>query len=290
MDLNAIRMFISAVQTGSFSKAAEKLQIPLSTVSRNINELEKSLKIQLFERAKTGVTPTVTGQRFYEKIYHNIDAILDAERNLHNDEQQLSGLLRIATPPSFFPAWQVIQTFQKQYPNVQVQCAVSERMTDFFVDGIDIAFRSHKLIDGRVHAHKWLDVKKVLVATPEFITEYGEPKTLAELSKFPIAGYGDNGILQVERMFDNAEIELSAKFVTNDYQAILDYSLQGLAIGSLPPYCAQKQLENGNLIEILPNAPKYTHQIYLVYPTHKHPSALLKAFVAFCLKHSSTEN
>ncbi|VEI47577.1 LysR family transcriptional regulator [Actinobacillus equuli] len=62
-----------------------------------------------------------------------MEAILEAERNLHHDEQQLSGLLRITTPPSYFPAWKIIRDFQQRYPNVQIQCTASERITDFLL-------------------------------------------------------------------------------------------------------------------------------------------------------------
>ncbi|WGE68860.1 LysR family transcriptional regulator [Actinobacillus equuli subsp. haemolyticus] len=283
MDLNAIRMFICAVQMGSLSKAAEKLQLPLSTLSRNISELEKNLRIQLLERAKTGVTPTVAGQKFYEQTYLNMEAILEAERNLHHDEQQLSGLLRITTPPSYFPAWKIIRDFQQRYPNIQIQCTASERITDFFADGVDVAFRFYRESDDRVIAKKLTEVGQMLVATPAFLAKFGTPNSLEELQHFPLAGYGENGRLRLEKMFLQQNIELPAYFVSNDFQAILEYALHDCAIGFLPPYCVEQYLTSGQLVEILPNEPKYQHQMYLVYPSHKHPSAVLKAFVKFCL-------
>ncbi|QPB41920.1 LysR family transcriptional regulator [Rodentibacter haemolyticus] len=80
MDLNAVRMFVGVVQAGSFSKAAEKLQIPIVTISRNIRELENQLNTQLLERAKMGVTPTLAGQKFYEQSYLSIDMLLGSAR------------------------------------------------------------------------------------------------------------------------------------------------------------------------------------------------------------------
>lgn len=282
IDLNAMRMFICAVQMGSFSKAAEKLQLPLSTLSRNISELEKSLQIQLLERAKTGVTPTVAGQKFYEQTYLNMEAIFEAERQLYHNEQQLGGLLRIATPPSYFPAWQKIRQFQQRYPNVEVQCSASERITDFLADGIDVAFRFFQVSDERIIAKKLGEQEQMVVATPAFLAKFGTPKTLAELAEYPLAGYGENGRLRLEKMFLNQAVNLRGHFVSNDFQAILDYTLNNATIGFLPPYCIEKHLETGDLVELLPDEPKYKHQMYLVYPSHKHPSALLKAFVEFC--------
>lgn len=283
IDLNAMRMFICAVQMGSFSKAAEKLQLPLSTLSRNISELEKSLQIQLLERAKTGVTPTVAGQKFYEQTYLNMEAIFEAERQLYHNEQQLGGLLRIATPPSYFPAWQKIRQFQQRYPNVQVQCSASERITDFFADGIDVAFRFFQASDDRIIAKKLGEVEQKLVATPAFLTKFGTPKTLAELAQYPLAGYGENGQLRLEKILLQQAINLHGYFVSNDFQAILDCTLNDTAIGILPPYCVEKWLNSGELVEVLTSEPKYQYPIYLIYPSHKHPSALLKAFVEFCV-------
>lgn len=84
MNLNALSLFVSVVQDGSLSKASERLNVPIATISRQITELEKSLNIQLFDRKKSGVKPTMAGQKLYEQVYQNIDNLLQVEKHSLN--------------------------------------------------------------------------------------------------------------------------------------------------------------------------------------------------------------
>lgn len=284
MDLNAVRMFVGVVQAGSFSRASERLGIPLATLSRNIADLERHVQVQLLERARTGVTPTLAGQKFYEQSYLAIDSLLDAERHLHSDEQTLNGRLRIATPPTFLPAWEWVARFQQQYPNVQVHCAVGARLMDFHADGIDAAFRIGDLHTDNVIARKIGQIGSTLVAAPAFIRRHGVPKALDELAGFPCATWSDGGAPDYRQVFLATPPAIQTRFSSNDLHAVLHYVLQGQAIGVLAPYCVAPALASGALVEILPDEPRHTHPVHLIYPAHKHPSALLKTFVGFCLQ------
>ncbi|WP_373740760.1 LysR family transcriptional regulator [Neisseria sp.] len=284
MDLNAVRMFVGVVQAGSFSKASERLGIPLATLSRNIAALEKSLGIQLLERAKTGVAPTLTGQKFYEQSCLGIDSLLEAERHLRQDEQQFSGKLRIATPPSFLPAWDWMAQFQQRYPNVQVHCTVSARLMDFFSDGIDAAFRFGDLHTDNVIAKPVARFGSILAASPQFVQQHGIPQTLGQLARFPCATWSDGGAPDFGRIFRRTPPPLNTVFSSNDLHAVLHHALQGRSIAILPPYCAAEALQNGSLTEVLPDEPKHDYPVHLIYPAHKHPSALLQAFAAFCME------
>ncbi|MCP2040761.1 DNA-binding transcriptional LysR family regulator [Neisseria sp. HSC-16F19] len=286
MNLNAVRMFVDVAQTGSFSKSASKLDIPIATLSRNISELEKSLNCQLLIRHKTGVSTTVAGQRFYEQSLGGIEQLLIAERNLSDDEQNLSGQLRIATPPSFSPAWDVIAAFSRAYPNVAVHCTASGRLMDFFADGIDVAFRIGELHTDTVIAKKLFDSDTALVATPEFLAKWGAPTQLADLSRLPVATWSESGqvVYPYQQLFANGLPRLDFRFTSNSLEAVLYYVRQHLAVGLVPPYVVQEWLNRGELTELFANEVKSKHDVHLIYPAHRHQSAVLKAFVGFCVE------
>lgn len=112
MNLNALSLFVAVIKHGSLSKTAEKLGVPIATISRQISELEKSLQIQLFDRQKSGVKPTMAGQKLYDEVHLSIDNLLNAKQVLLDDEQNLKGVLRISAPPAFEPSLWWIGKFQ----------------------------------------------------------------------------------------------------------------------------------------------------------------------------------
>ncbi|WP_227503116.1 LysR family transcriptional regulator [Moraxella bovoculi] len=103
MNLNTLHLFVAIVQTGSLSKASERTGVPIATISRQIAELEKHLQIQLFDRQKSGVKPTMAGQKLYDEVHLSIDNLLNTKQVLFDDEQNLKGVLRISTVPACEP-------------------------------------------------------------------------------------------------------------------------------------------------------------------------------------------
>ncbi|QPB41921.1 LysR substrate-binding domain-containing protein [Rodentibacter haemolyticus] len=152
-------------------------------------------------------------------------------------------------------------------------------------DGIDVAFRLGDLHTDNVIAKKIIEVGSALVATPEFIAQFDKPETLPDLAHFRYATWGNSCSVGSLNIFTAPIPPLTMSFTSNDLQVVLHYVLQGLAIGILPPYAVQEALQAGELVEIFTNQPKKRHNVHLIYPSHKHPSAVLKAFVEFCLKH-----
>ena len=130
MDLNAAQMFVSVVQAGSLSAAAQRTGIPLPTLSRRIRELERELKVQLLERSARGTRLTDAGTRLYEHATRGIEAFVEAEQAVRSDQARLRGRLRLSLPTPFEPWWELLGAFQRHYPDIQLSVYSTDRRVD----------------------------------------------------------------------------------------------------------------------------------------------------------------
>ncbi|WGE77800.1 LysR family transcriptional regulator [Actinobacillus equuli subsp. haemolyticus] len=282
MDLNNLRLFVAVYQAESFSKAAEQLAMPVATVSRRIAEFEKSLSTQLFDRYKTGVKPTALGLQLYEKVYLSLDNLTQATQDFIGEQQELSGYLRISTVSACEPIWAAIAEFQAEYPQVKVHCQATDRVLDLVEDGIDIAFRMGDLHTENVIARKMMDLNAVLVAHPNFLARYGTPKTPQDLTALPFACRARAGQKSATLQLGEQAVKIEPIFTSNDVYAIAHQAKNAHAICQLPDYMAQELTEKFGLVELMSDYPTQTYPIHAIYPTHRHPSAIMKTFLGFC--------
>lgn len=281
MDLNAVRFFVAVLQAGSFTQASKRLNIPISTLSRKISELEKQLNRQLFDRSKTGVKPTVQGQQLYEQVHLDIDSLLNTERHLTQDNQQINGILRVSSMIGFDKVWDLLGEFQQRYSQVQVYCQATDRVVDLVADGIDVAFRAGKLHTENVIARPVFDISLVWVASPMLLEKLGTPIQLNDLADYPLAGYARLGQPHLLFETNKTTLKLPCVFSSNDNASVLHLAQLGQVIALIPIYTAQQYIASGELVQILKDYPSKSHQVHALYLPHRHQSAVVKAFIAF---------
>ncbi|MCF4991706.1 LysR family transcriptional regulator, partial [Pseudomonas gessardii] len=177
MDLNAVNMFVSVVQAGSLSAAADRLGVPLPTLSRRVRELERQLKVQLLERSVRGTRLTDAGTRLYEHASRGVEALAEGEQAVISDQAQLKGRLRLSLPPAFEPWWELLAAFQRRYPDIRVHAYTTERRVDLVEDGIDVALRVGTITHETMVARQVLSYRHVLVASPLLVERLGMPDT-----------------------------------------------------------------------------------------------------------------
>lgn len=279
MDFNAVRMFVSVAQTGSLSAAAERLSIPLPTLSRRIRELEQQLKVQLLERSVRGTKLTDSGMRLYEHASRGIEALIEGEQAVISDQAQLKGRLRLSLPPSFEPWWDLLAAFQRQYPQIQLSVYTTARRIDLIEDGVDVALRVGTIAHETLVARRMLTYRHVLVASPALIERLGAPDTVEALYSYPCAVWtqGGNATWQLGDQPFTPDSILS----TNDYAHLRSRALAGDVVTELPPFLAANAIREGTLVALLANHPLPEQQINLLYPSHRHPSAIVRAYLDF---------
>ncbi|MDV5139790.1 LysR family transcriptional regulator (plasmid) [Chimaeribacter arupi] len=290
MDFNATKLFIAVVKAGSFSAASEKIGVPVSTLSRKINELEQALSVQLLERSRLGVKPTHKGQQFFEQARLGLELLEEAQKNVQSIHK-LQGKLRISVPPNFPLWWDLLADFQQHYPDIKIFSHSSDRVVDLFEDGIDVALRMGDLHTEDVIAKPVMTVNGVFVASPELLARCGAPKTLADLARFPVVGWENLNQGFFEWVSGAEKVKFEPFFSTNNVQGLCHYAVKGMGVTLLLDFLAKPYLESGVLVELLPDLPKHPVPLHLVYARRKHPSAIMMAYLDFCsawlAKHAS---
>lgn len=281
MDFNAAKLFIAVVNAGSFSAASEKMAMPVSTLSRKINELEQALNARLLNRSRQGVKPTYEGQQFFEQARLGVELLEDAQKSV-TAAHRLQGKLRLSVPPNFSLWWDLLLEFQQRYPDIKVFCHSSERIVDLFEDGVDVALRLGNVNIDDVIAKPVMTVETLFVASPKLLARYGTPKTLAEMAQLPVAGWESLNHGAFEWHAGAEKVKYEPLFSTNNSQALLHYALSGACVSQLLDFSARPRLESGELMQLLPGTASQSLPLFLVYARHKHPSALVRAYLDFC--------
>ncbi len=282
MDLNAIRMFITIARSGSLSAASEQIDVSIPTLSRKMAELEKSLNVQLLERSNQGVQLTAVGQQFFEQTKDNVEGLISTEWQLKNNQQAIEGKLRISLPPNLTTWWKLISDFQQRYPKVEIFCQSSERHIDLIDEGFDFALRFGELNTDQLVAKKMGESRSLVVASPEFLAQYGSPQTPEQLANYPLISYASSNEQAWKWQLDGNILPLKFKLTANDKRLLIEYALKGIAITYLPNIFIQQEIEQGKLVVLFDELTTPIVPINLLYPRHRYPSSIMRVFLTFC--------
>lgn len=281
MNLNTLHLFVAVIQYGSLSKASERTGVPIATISRQISDLEQELNLQLLDRKKSGVKPTMAGQRLYEQVYLPLEQLGSAKDVLLGEQSHLKGRLRISASPACEPVLAWIGDFQTAYPNIQVHCTLTDRVQDLFADGIDVAFRLGQLHGEQFIAKKVGELGSKWVAHPDLLAKLGTPKSLADLSHFPIAVWERNESPMVRLGRGKQALEMPYLFASNDSYALEYMAKQGKAIAQLADFTADRLIKENGLVEVLADVESAKLDITMIYAQHRYPPSIVRAFVGF---------
>lgn len=285
MDLNAARMFVAVVQAGSLTAAAHKLGIPLPTLSRRMRELERQLKVQLLERSAQGTRLTDAGARLYEHANRGVEALLEAEQAVVSDQARLKGRLRLSLPSPFEPWWELLMAFQQRYPDIQVNVHATERRVDLVADGIDVALRVGTIVHEAMVARRIFSYRHILVASPSLLQRCGIPEQPEDLHRFPCAVWSAGIDVQARWPLGQQVIDPAELLSSNDYRHLCALAVGGHAVTELPPFMASGPIREKRLVPLLPRHPLPERSIHLLYPSHRHPSTIVRTYLDFCEAH-----
>lgn len=283
MDLNSVDMFVSVVQAGSFSGAAKKSGIPVATLSRRVSELEKELGVRLMERSTRHLRLNEAGNILFDYAVRGLQELSAAKLAIENREKELRGSLRLSLPPNFEPWWQLLQNFQLRYSNVNIEIFVTERKIDLIEDGIDVALRVGDVYHQSSVGRKIVAYRHLLVASPEYIRKFREPRLPDDLSELPCASWNmklDKCVWQL----GDSRIEIQPFLQVNDFSHLIYLALQGQCITEVPPFLVKKEIADGRLIPLLSDYPCPEVELSLLYPSRHQLSRIVRVYVDYCLQ------
>src|SRR5580658_3710998 len=182
--LEAIRMFVRVVDSGSFSAVAREAGIGQPAVSKQIAALESRLGAQLLRRTSRSLSVTQAGQDFYESAVRLVDDLETAVSRVGRGQTAPSGLIRVTLAPVFGRVHVLprLGEFFARFPDIVVEIVVTDRAVDLVQEGVDVAIHNGPLTDSSVVARKIAATPVVTVATPEHLKRYGEPRSPATLT------------------------------------------------------------------------------------------------------------
>jgi len=285
-DLNQIRIFCQVAQLQSFTQAAHKLGIEKSTVSNKVNQLEAHLGVKLLQRTTRRVTLTDAGSQYLQYCQNALEQLKQGQELVSGLQQQAVGNLRIAVPQNFADIVlpNIITPFLTQHPKVNLEVQQGLQQVDLIKEGFDLAIRASfsQVTDSSLIYRKIYQSKRIFVASPKHVAEFGMAKNVQQLTQQPyIASYAaDSQDVSFNQVLSQGKWHtLQARLSVNSMPAITHAVEAGLGFAILPIGMAKKQLEAGQLLQIAPQVTLTDSEIYLVYPSRLGQPAILKAFI-----------
>lgn len=285
--IRAMQIFSRVVEAGSFAGAAKTLSIPRSTVSRSVQELEKTLGVSLLRRTTRSLRLTPNGSVYYEHCQQVLLEIENVEAMLSNNAAQPRGLLRVDMTSSFARAvvLPAIDGFLNRYPDLDLVLTLGDRPVDLMQEGLDCVVRagtpqsSALLVARNIGSFEW-----ITRASPAYLKRQGAPRSLDDLANHQVVEFhsGRTG-RATDWHFDVAEgertISTHGRLAVNDTDAYISCGLEGLGLIRIASFLAEPYLQDGSLIRVLPEHRGEQVPLSVLYPRNRHLSPSVRAFV-----------
>jgi DNA-binding transcriptional LysR family regulator len=301
--LNAMQAFVRVVESGSFSAVARETNTSQSSVSKQVAALERDLGVRLLNRTTRSLALTEAGERYFEQARRLVAEISEAEAELRQGEQQLSGWLRVAASVGYGRLMLLpqVKSFLASHPNVKVDLKLNDGFIDLVEAGIDVAIRIGELADSSLVASRMGSTKRVLIASSSYLRAL--PKGL-KVPREPKDLLDHNCIVYSELATQNAwtfkagpgasasvgsQITIHAKgnLQTNSSEVIRASVLSGMGIGYSPTWLFEDEMEKGDLKVLLPEWPTPALPVHIVSPPQRRQSAKVQAFVRHLTERAS---
>lgn len=287
-DLNALIIFARVAETQSFSEAARRLNMPISTVSRKVADLEDQLGVRLLERSTRSMRLTDIGADVFAEAQRGANISEAVQSIVSNQLTEVRGLLRLSAPPSIADSVlaPILIAFQASYPRVRVHVLVTDRFVDHIAEGVDLVFRVGALKDSSLVARTILTYRRRLLASPDYLSGRKSPTSPAELVDQNLLAFS---YLTGEHSwtFCKGEASETIRFqphlAMNDYAGLATALASGSGIGDLPPIVRPDYFQSGKLVEVMPDWTFRAEPLHMVHLGNRHiprPVRLFKDFAS----------
>lgn len=284
MNIEHLKLFVRLASTHNISMAGQELGLSPAVASAHINKLEEGLGVRLVHRTTRKVSLTEEGQAFLphaEEVLATVEAARGAVGVGHSAP---TGTLRVTAPASFgrlhlVPA---LKGFMAAYPELTVDFRFSDSIIDMVEGGFDVAIRLAELKDSTLVARKLAPDRRIIVASPEYLEKHGTPKTPQELADHKcvtLIGL-ENWVFEAEE--GQYAFRASGSFRTDNGDAMRDACIDGLGVSINSIWSVYKQLQAGELVEILEDYPLVMNaSIWAVYPSSRLIAPKVRAFIDY---------
>lgn len=282
-----MQVFVSVVELGSFSAAANAARLSPAMVSKHINALEKRLGATLLQRTTRSSHLTEIGRGYYQNCKEILLQIAQAEAGAEVMRGKAKGLLSISAPVWFgtMRLAPLVADFLLEYPEVSVDLSLTDRFVDIIDEGVDVAIRIGELDDSSYIAKKLSLFEVVVCASPAYLQQHGKPLQPDDLKDHQCLSFTnwkhDGGWKLLSKQLGS---KLGSRFDSNNAQALREAAIKGLGLILMPKVLLERDIEQGLLLEVLPEFKPAPRPVSAVYAKERHTPPRLTAFVDYLLQ------
>ena len=283
--LDGVEVFLSVAQHRSFRKAAAELGVTPSAISQTVRVLETRIGAALFIRTTRSVGLTEAGEQFLARAKPAFDELVAASEVARGLGQRPAGLLRLSVPRAVVPTLlELVASFSRAYPEVEVELAASKEVSDLAAEGFDAAVRQgHLVAPDMIAVPLTPPFRLIVVGSPAYFAERTRPSHPDDLREHACLRWRrSNGALALWSFNDNdqaIEIAVSGPLIASDFPTTLGAALEGLGLAQVPQPLAAAGLRSGELVEVLEAYAPVRPGVFLCYPGRRQIMPKLRAFI-----------
>lgn len=283
--IELFRIFTRVVESASFTRAADTLGLPRSSVSAAVQTLETRLGTRLLHRTTRKVAPTQDGAAFYERCLRLIEDMDEAENLFRRSASDPTGRLRVDLPSRIgrlivAPA---LPEFLTRYPGIDIDLGMTDRAVHLIEESVDCALRVGPLSDSGLIARPFGTLRLINVASPDYLERYGIPLRPSDLASHFAVNYASPSSGRVEdwEWIEGGEartVAVPGRISVNSAEGSIACCLAGLGLIQIPAFDVVDHLKEGRLVEVMPGHSAAPMPMALLYPHRQHLSRRLKVF------------
>ncbi|MBX2798710.1 MAG: LysR family transcriptional regulator [Myxococcales bacterium] len=285
--IGQMQVFVKVVELGGFTAAARELQIPKSTVSRQIARLEDRLSVRLLDRTTRALRTTEVGQVFYERCAQIVAEVEEAEALVTRAQVEPRGVLRMSAPVSlgYHFLGELVAAFMTEFSDVRLEVSLTDRKVDLVEEGYDLAIRAGNLADSSMIAKRLAPLDRVIVGSPAYLEQRGVPRNPDDLREHVCLQYMHSKTPSSWRLGPDTVVPVSGPLVSDNGDLLRAAAVAGHGLVMSPHLIVAADLKQGDLVRVLDDHLDQHGGIWAVYPHNRHLSPKVRAFVDFASTH-----
>ncbi|MGF1832997.1 LysR family transcriptional regulator [Photobacterium sanguinicancri] len=268
MKIEELKLFVKVAELGSFTAAANALDLPRSNVSRKIIDLENALGAKLFHRTTRAISLTNNGDAYYQEVLKGLSILDSANAMVTNATSNVTGRIKLGLLPETHELLQpILFNFQDNYPDVELDVRnITNGFNDMHLQGLDLCFHGGQLFDSDLVAKKILSLGRCLVASPSYLEKYGKPTSLDDLRHHQcICFRWPSGEVDDHWHFSQQSIKLSPKLICNSVGFVKSATMLNRGISFVPKLMVSKEIYENKLEIVLDGQTTIEENGWLLY-------------------------
>lgn len=285
--LVAMKVFRRVAELGSFTRAADDLDVTAATVSKHIAFLEKDLDTRLINRTTRRMSLTDAGQAFLKRTQALLDELEDAELEARGYQAEPRGTIRLNVPMTFglTHITEAIDSFLSAYPDIEIDLQLSDRIVDLVEEGIDIAIRVRSsLADSSLLAKPLRKSRNIVCASPAYLAGAPRIECPEDLAQHNCLAFTFHDRPRIWEL-GGQQVRVGGNFAADSSLAIRQSVLRGCGVGFLPSFLVHEDIEQGLLIPLLTRFPPKPYTVFALFPPGRKRSTKVRLLLEHLDQH-----